>query len=287
MRGALGAGAIGAGVYGMAHTVGNLYENWGKISWAQRLEVGGPLVSGLGGGLLSKGLFSAGTARGLQARQWLNGSWVGRNSSLAMPAWAAADALAAAAGRYSASTIAWTGRQVYGAANHAINLASRLQISLPRDTFFMGGALKISPRPATPARVPLTVIEQPRFVPPLEFAGPKFRTWNQFQAGTKTQFSTRAEAAKAWDAYKQANGIVTGSVRNEAAARQYLRSLADDYRTPSWMKPWLRDGRRPPSYEIDHMEPLSVGGSDTPANMRLQGADLHDIHHRFFRPWEW
>lgn len=71
-----------------------------------------------------------------------------------------------------------------------------------------------------------------------------------------------------------------------AARSEYLRSLADNPNTASWMKPWLQEGRVPPGYEVDHIKPLSIGGPDTPANMRLQGADLHDIHHRYYRPWE-
>lgn len=122
---------------------------------------------------------------------------------------------------------------------------------------------------------------------PRTTGGPAYRTWNQFQSGTAGQFASRAEAANAWRIYKEANGIVTGSTRSQAVARQYLKSLADDYRTPSWMKPWLREGRRPPGYEIDHIKPLSIGGDDLPSNMRLQGIDLHDTHHRYYRPWEW
>jgi hypothetical protein len=117
--------------------------------------------------------------------------------------------------------------------------------------------------------------------------GAAFKTWNQFQAGTKGQFASRAEAGAAWRVYKEANGIVTGSSRSEAVARQYLRSLAGDYRTPSWMKPWLQKGRRPPGYEIDHIKPLSIGGEDVPANMRLQEAWLHDLHHKHYDPWNW
>jgi hypothetical protein len=112
-----------------------------------------------------------------------------------------------------------------------------------------------------------------------------FRNWNDFQAGTAGQFASRAEVAAGWAAYKDANGIVTGTVRSQAARSQFLRSLADDYRTPSWQKPWLQEGRSPPGYEVDHITPLSIGGPDTPANMRLQGADLHDIHHLFYHPW--
>ena len=110
--------------------------------------------------------------------------------------------------------------------------------------------------------------------------------WNEFQAGTARQFSSRAEAAQAWQVYKDTHGIVTGTTRSIGARSQYLRSLADDYRTPSWMKPWLEKGQVPPGYEVDHIKPLSIGGPDTPANMRLQGADLHEIHHRYYRAWE-
>ncbi len=117
--------------------------------------------------------------------------------------------------------------------------------------------------------------------------GPQFRTWNQFQAGTAGQFSSRAEAATAWQAYRQANGIVTGTVRSQAARAAYLRSLADHPNTPSWMRQWLSEGRLPPGYEVDHITPLSIGGADTAANMRLQAIDLHRLHHRFYRPWEW
>jgi len=116
---------------------------------------------------------------------------------------------------------------------------------------------------------------------------PKFRNCNDFQAGTKGQFSSRADAAKAWEAYKDANGIVTGTVRSQAAKQRFLRSLADDPNTPSWMKPWLRVGRVPPGYDVDHIKPLSIGGPDTPANMRLQGTDLHRTHHKYYPPWEW
>jgi hypothetical protein len=117
--------------------------------------------------------------------------------------------------------------------------------------------------------------------------GPLWRTWNQFQRGTAGQFASRAEAGEAWAAYKSANGMVTGTVRSQAARGQFLRSLVDDYRTPSFMKQWLEQGRVPPGYEVDHIKPLSIGGPDTPANMRLQGIDLHRLWHRIYRPWDW
>jgi hypothetical protein len=115
--------------------------------------------------------------------------------------------------------------------------------------------------------------------------GPRFGTWNEFQAGTAGQFSSRAEAAQAWQVYKDANGIVTGTTRSAAARSQYLRSLTEDYRTPSWMKPWLEEGKCPQGYNIDHIKPLSIGGPDTPANMRLQGTDLHRLWHKWYHPW--
>jgi RHS repeat-associated protein len=112
-------------------------------------------------------------------------------------------------------------------------------------------------------------------------------TWNEFQAATRGQFATRAEAGQAWAAYKEANGIVTGTTRSIAARSEYLRSLADNPNTPSWMKPWLQEGRVPPGHQVDHIKPLSIGGPDTPANMRLQGTDIHKIHHGKgrYRPW--
>jgi hypothetical protein len=116
--------------------------------------------------------------------------------------------------------------------------------------------------------------------------GASFKTWNQFQSGTAGQFASRAEASAAWNAYKQANGIVTGAVRSTAAKSNFLKGLADDVNTPSWMKPWLKQGKNPPGYDVDHILPLSVGGLDDAANMRLQLRELHKLHHRFYRPWE-
>ena len=118
-------------------------------------------------------------------------------------------------------------------------------------------------------------------------AAPGFRSWNQFQQGTAGQFATRAEAAKAWSVYKDANGVVTGSTRSTGARSEYLRSLTDDPNTASWLKQWLREGRVPPGHQVDHIKPLSIGGADVPANMRLQGTDLHRTHHQFYDPWNW
>ncbi|MFA5204724.1 MAG: RHS repeat-associated core domain-containing protein [Lentisphaeria bacterium] len=119
-------------------------------------------------------------------------------------------------------------------------------------------------------------------------SNPVFKTWNEFQSGTAGQFATRAEAGQAWTAYKQANGIASSQVVRSATARsQYLKSLVDDYRTPSWMKQWLKKGRTPPGYEVDHIKPLSIGGADTPANMRFQSGELHDMWHKQYDPWNW
>ena len=116
--------------------------------------------------------------------------------------------------------------------------------------------------------------------------GPAFKSWNQFQSGTAGQFASRAEASAAWNAYKRANGIVTGTTRSAAARSNFLKGLANDVNTPRWMKQWLRQDKTPPGYDVDHILPLSAGGFDDAANMRLQLRELHRIHHRFYRPWE-
>lgn len=60
-----------------------------------------------------------------------------------------------------------------------------------------------------------------------------------------------------------------------------------DANTPSWMRQWLRQGKTPPGYDVDHILPLSAGGFDDAVNMRLQLSKLHRVHHQFYRPWEW
>lgn len=114
---------------------------------------------------------------------------------------------------------------------------------------------------------------------------PNVMTWNQFQSATRGMFASRGEAAEAWRAFQVANGFTPGTIRSRSVTRQFLQSLATDPRTPSWMKPWLKAGLRPPGYEIDHIRPLSIGGRDLPDNMRLHGTDLHRLHHRFYHPW--
>jgi len=116
--------------------------------------------------------------------------------------------------------------------------------------------------------------------------GTPFRTWNEFQAGTTGQFASRAEAGAGWSAYKEANGIVTGATRSTAARSEFLQGMAEGGKAPSWMNQWLQQGKVPPGYNVDHIKPLSIGGPDTPANMRLLDIDMHKTHHQFYRPWE-
>ncbi|MGD9791303.1 MAG: HNH endonuclease signature motif containing protein [Phycisphaerales bacterium] len=118
---------------------------------------------------------------------------------------------------------------------------------------------------------------------------PPIKSWNEFQRATRGQFGSRAEAGAAWRAYREANGLANKAVsRSSSARRNYLKSLADHPNTPAWQRQWLRQGKSPPGYEVDHIRPLSIGGPDTPANMRLQLKSLHDLHHSkgLYRPWE-
>jgi len=112
------------------------------------------------------------------------------------------------------------------------------------------------------------------------------KTWNEFQKMTKGKFSSRAEAGKAWAAYRDANGIATGTVRSGAQKSAFLKQLADGGKSPKYMNQWLKQGKVPPGYQVDHIKPLSIGGKDVPANMRLQGTDLHTTHHKYYRPWQ-
>jgi hypothetical protein len=56
-------------------------------------------------------------------------------------------------------------------------------------------------------------------------------------------------------------------------------------KTPSWMRPWLEQGKVPPGYNVDHIKALSAGGLDDPSNMRLVLAEDHGVHHSFYHPW--
>jgi len=114
------------------------------------------------------------------------------------------------------------------------------------------------------------------------------RTWNEFQAATKGMYESRAEAGKAWEVYKTQQGIVTGTVRSSAQKAKFLKQLGESGKAPKWMNQWLKEGKVPPGYEVDHIKPLSIGGEDIPSNMRLVDIDFHHLHHSpgFYRPWE-
>ncbi len=116
--------------------------------------------------------------------------------------------------------------------------------------------------------------------------GLQVSTWNQFQRATAGQFASRAEASAAWTAYKSKNGIVSGVLRSQSQKMTFLKQAADSKLYPKWMNQWLRQGKVPPGYQVDHIIPLSVGGKDIPANMRLIDIDFHKLHHKYYRPWE-
>ncbi|WP_224825198.1 hypothetical protein [Cognatishimia sp. MH4019] len=112
------------------------------------------------------------------------------------------------------------------------------------------------------------------------------KTWNQFQSATKGQFVSRADAAKGWDLYKQANGVQTGTVRSQAAKSFFLKQLGASGKAPKWMNQYLSNGIVPPGYHVDHLTPISVGGADSPLNMRLKDIATHVTRHTYYRPWE-
>ena len=111
-----------------------------------------------------------------------------------------------------------------------------------------------------------------------------FSTWNEFQAGTKGQFASRLEASQAWHAYKQANGIVTGTTRSMAQRSAYLKQLYQSGKAPKWMNQYLSKGKVPKGYHVDHIRALFDGGADLPSNMRLKLIKDHITRHRFYRP---
>ncbi|WP_459556725.1 Ig-like domain-containing protein [Lacunimicrobium album] len=118
------------------------------------------------------------------------------------------------------------------------------------------------------------------------YRSPKFWSWNEFQKGTKGQFGSRSEASKAWLIYKESHGIINETLKRDPAVRKrFLKLTAEDPNSPSWMIPWLQKGIDPPGHVVDHIIPLAVGGPDIEWNMRLQGYDLHIIHHRYYHPW--
>ena len=74
-------------------------------------------------------------------------------------------------------------------------------------------------------------------------------------------------------------------VRSTSQKQNFLKQLANDWRTPSWMKPWLKKGLVPPGYNVDHIIPGSIGGADLPSNMRLLYKADHILWHQFYHPW--
>ena len=52
------------------------------------------------------------------------------------------------------------------------------------------------------------------------------------------------------------------------------------------MNQWLKEGKVPPGHQVDHLEPLSIGGKDIPMNMRLKDIASHKTRHKYYRPWE-
>jgi RHS repeat-associated protein len=113
----------------------------------------------------------------------------------------------------------------------------------------------------------------------------KIKTWNEYQTVTTGQFSSRSDAAKGWELYRSQYGIVIETVRNSAAKRTFLKQLAESGKAPKWMNQWLKKGNVPPGYEVDHIVPLSIGGQDIPANMRLYLAKDHAFWHLIYHPW--
>lgn len=66
-----------------------------------------------------------------------------------------------------------------------------------------------------------------------------------------------------------------------------MKIAQDSGRYPKWMNQWFSKGKVPPGYHVDHIKPISIGGKDVPANMRLLDIDFHiNIHHKLFRPWQ-
>jgi len=77
-------------------------------------------------------------------------------------------------------------------------------------------------------------------------------------------------------------GVVKRSSYQKA---KFLKELAKSGKYPTWMNQWLGKGKVPPGYEVDHIVPISVGGADSPSNMRLMSKDMHQIHHKHYQPW--
>ncbi len=112
------------------------------------------------------------------------------------------------------------------------------------------------------------------------------KKWNQFQSSTKGLFNTRKAAADSWKIFKSQKGIVSGTNRSITNRNAFLTQVMESGKSPKWMNQWLKNGRVPPGYQVDHIIPLSIGGLDTPSNMRLLLTADHTIWHILYRPWQ-
>jgi hypothetical protein len=116
--------------------------------------------------------------------------------------------------------------------------------------------------------------------------GRQSMTWNEFQAANKGRGWTIDRFSKEYASYGAAEGITRQGVQRSSSARNaFLREFAESGKAPKEQIPWLQRNRVPPGYVVDHRVPLSAGGSDTPANMRLILEIDHAIHHRYYHPW--
>jgi len=111
------------------------------------------------------------------------------------------------------------------------------------------------------------------------------KTWNQFQKKTAGQFSSRADAGQAWAAYKKANKIITGTKnkRSQTIKRHFLKQAAASGKHPKWMNQWLKKGKVPPGFNVDHQKALFDGGLDEIPNLRLKDISTHVNRHRYYR----
>jgi RHS repeat-associated protein len=75
------------------------------------------------------------------------------------------------------------------------------------------------------------------------------------------------------------------ALRSISQKKEFLKELGKSGKVASWMKQWLKKGKNPPGYDVDHIKPISVGGKDLPKNMRLIDRAFHRMHHKRYRPW--
>lgn len=74
-----------------------------------------------------------------------------------------------------------------------------------------------------------------------------------------------------------------GASRSLATRTAFLKQL-DLSKYPKWMHPYLKKGKVPPGFEVDHVKALFDDGTDVIENMRLRPIDLHRTRHKFYRP---